>query len=249
MKTTRIFGVEIELGVNLQQTKRVVHRDIGLGRIQREEWKRTGVHPYGSFEILPGWKYVYDGSCGAEIVSPPLNDAWSIIEMCNRIQESKIDYHLNKCGLHVHVQAIDYTPEDVLSLSRFCRHFNRTIYSFMAKSRFKDQYCRPNFTNDAALKATADGMGWAETDNARYRGLNIRAMGAHGTIEFRYSEGTDKHERICALVDLYTSMMDWCKDNHDKVKSPKGVAAKRKYLLDLIGVSSRNQAQLLSTEF
>jgi putative amidoligase enzyme len=246
VQTTRIFGVEIELACRLTQNRRIVSADKGLSYTEKVAYQKTKIHPHGQFEILPGWKYVYDSSCGAEIVSPPINSTWSIFEMCKRIGESNIKYTLENTGLHVHVQAIDYTPSDVKRIMKFCRHFNRAIYSFMAKRRLKDQYCQPYFVDNEQIKREADDMGWGSD---RYRGLNIHAIANHGTIEFRHSEGSTDPKRIAALVDFYIAIVDYCKTDFGFIRSPKGVSKKREYLLDLIGVNEATRIELLKTEF
>ena len=86
---------------------------------------------------------------------------------------------------------------------------------------------------------------------ARYVGCNITSYDKHGTIEFRYSEGTGDYDKIRALVDLFTKITDFVANNKGNIrrKSPRTTEKKRIFLLDLIGVTVENQTKLLNVKY
>lgn len=256
-RMSRVFGVEIELCAELKtvqhKNRKIVienqHQMPHLSWNARDEMRfaesMLASHgtpfPRGQFDLLPGWKQVRDGSCGSELVSPPIIDMWSVREMLHRVEESGIKYTLEDTGLHVHVQAIDYDDDMLANVAKFCRHFDRAIYSFMDKQRIHNSYCRPvGKSNQRLQQDITKGL----TSMDRYRGCNIAAFEKHGTIEFRYAEGTVNPDRIEALVELYTSIVDWCVA-YEPVKSPKKIVDKRAFLLDMLCISTKNKEILL----
>lgn len=254
MKMSRVFGVELE--INSEQLL-IHHTAVGpiiapnrpntynMSLSERRRWNEEGIHPRGSLKLLPGWKQVYDGSCGAEFVSPPINSTSSVAIMCDRIKRSGLRYSFHDTGLHVHVQALDLEGLDLLNLGKFCRHFDRAIWSLMTPGRDKSEYCQPYRVNDDYIERQAMAASEGRNFGTRYFGINLMAFPKHGTVEFRYAKGTLDPERIEALVEFYTKVVDWVKESYCIVKSPKIVTQKRRFMLDLVGISRYNRNLLL----
>ncbi len=234
MKAIRAFGVELELNGRM--------RADGMGRFYLTD--RAGYHNRETKTIAlpPGWKFVADGSCGMEFVSPPILDTVVIRRFIQMLHDSAIPKHttFDNCGLHVHVGAMDLLPEEILNVGRFCRYFDRAIYSFFDKARRKNDFCKPITMNDARIKAMVDHP----SDVARYMGCNLNAMARHGTIEFRYSEGHLDIEKIEAMVDLFTRIVEFGRHGQ-RLNCRPNLQAKREYLMEFLGVRPETKCLLL----
>ncbi len=244
MKTGRTFGVEIELnGTMYRSTKKPGFVQNVYPRTLRYTERQFYPSNFWEFELEPGWKFVVDTTCGIEFVSPPLCDTESVRKMVDVIKQSPIVPEFSTSGLHVHVGAQDFRKPDLLNMAKFCRHFDRAIFSFTDKDRIKNVHCRPVQQSDEQLSNTIVS-GLAPYD--RYKGCNIASYVKHGTIEFRYARSTLKIARIESFIDLFISIADFViKNEGRKVKSPRKTADKRKFLLDLVGVRPQSKFILL----
>jgi len=251
MKFPRKFGVELEIGENLQEDEESPNI---IKKFSHSEMTSNG-YWYTIFtdviRLPDGWEGKHDGSCGFEFVSPPLFDTQQIYEVCSIVDEArddgKIGWNMHDTGMHVHVDATDLDKDGVLAVGNFCRHFDRTIYSFVNKNRINNSYCRP-------VGADNNGLYWrfSQGDYApRYYGCNIASKHKHNTIEFRYSEGTFDAQKIEALVDLFVCIVERCAivGGHVCGSPKRNLTAKRKYLLDLVGVSPKSRQILLASKW
>jgi hypothetical protein len=246
MKTGRTFGVELELNGMLHH----LYDKIGFAS-NYDTVTRRHFDGYLEIELQPAWKVVYDGSCGCEFVSPPLVDTAPIMRQICAIRSSGFPIGFDDTGLHVHVGAHDLTRSNLIELAQFCRHFSKTIYSFVHPSRISGEYCRPMQLSDTNLKAEYDIKSRLGGGNSRYRGCNITSYDKHGTVEFRYSEGTLDYNKICALVDLFIKITDYVANNKGnvRVKSPRRREQKKRFLLNLVGVRDETRTVLLNTRY
>lgn len=238
MKAIRVFGVELELHGSMEQD----YND-GSGRTYAlRNVPHAERHRVKNVRLPPGWKFVPDGSCGIEFVSPPIIDTDVVAKFIRYLHDCRIPQNTDflQTGLHVHVGAMDLEPAEVMNVARFCRYFDRALYSFFDSQRRKNQYCRPLTMNDARLKTMVDNP----NDVNRYLGCNINAMSRHGTIEFRYSEGHLDIEKIEAMVDLFTRIVEFGRHGQRLTCKPN-TAAKRAYLLDFIGARQETKSLLL----
>ena len=242
--TTRTWGIEIELNCKVQEEFK--HgKTSAVGQYMADQF----TYPYKKIlapgtkliPLPPGWTFSHDASCGAEFISPPLCNSEHIRPMLKAIAESGIQYTFKNTGFHVHVGAGDLSEEQILNVVRFCRYFERAIYSYCAPRRRRSKYCQSVGKNDYDL-----AIAIAETDGEqdRYRGCNFASIVRHGTIEFRYAEGTDNFERMESLIDLFTCIVDIGK-NSMRYQIPNNTAIKRVALLDLLPVSNETRRRLL----
>ncbi len=243
MKTSRPFGVEIELKGYLRQNE------------NRPGWvtSRRNYGHYGDIievQLAPGWKFTPDMSCGIEFVSPPIVDTSPIFKQLKYITDSGLDIDFRRCGLHVHVSCTDMEKPELAYIAKFCRHFDRTIFSYMHPLRLKDTFCRTLSKSDTTINMElnpARSLGVIE----RYKGCNIASYDTFGTVEFRYAESTLDYERICALIDLYIRIVEFSHANQGKrIKSPRNSKEKRIFLLDIIGMTNEvYRSKLLDMDY
>jgi hypothetical protein len=253
MKTNRTFGVEIEMNGQLYKN----HDKPGYMRTH--DFRGCESYPdFFEIKLQPGWKCVYDSSCGqeshyggSEFVSPPLIDTHSIMrQICEIVGKSKRQISFVNSGLHIHVGAQDLYREDLLNLAKFCRHFSKQIYSFVHPSRYHNRFCKPMQIGDAQMDSQYS-MHRSLEGTDRYVGCNISAYDKHGTVEYRHSESTLNYNKICALVDLFTKITDFIAKNrgNTKVKSPRKTFEKKIFLLDLVGVREESKKILTNIRY
>ena len=117
MKTSRTFGVEIEVNGRFYES------DKG------PDWRSCEFSgdKFRHVHVQPGWKLVRDSSCGSEFVSPPLCDTTSVERQLDDMVKSGFPMKFDNCGLHVHVGAHDLSRINCIELAQFCRHYERPI--------------------------------------------------------------------------------------------------------------------------
>jgi hypothetical protein len=118
----------------------------------------------------------------------------------------------NSCGLHVHVDASDYSQYDLRRLVMLWALVERAMFDLAGKNRINNHYCVPSaLPYVEALQKTENPKQWRtalalqlykETgrqvrssksnryDSARYFALNLHSFFFRKTLEFRLHEGT-----------------------------------------------------------
>jgi hypothetical protein len=206
------FGVEIEtVGLDRAQLAAVVQSVVG-GTI-----RVIGGHYNEHVVVTPDgreWKVVTDGSLSTslsgEVVTPILG--WSDVETLQsvvralRTAGARVD---SSCGLHVHVGASNLGPKGLGRLVKIvARREQLFLKAFGVSERRLSSYTRPidptlvdgvcrarNLT-EGQLSRLWYGRDQSQYgrpshyDSSRYHGLNLHAFWYHGTVEFRYFNGT-----------------------------------------------------------
>jgi hypothetical protein len=184
----RRFGVEIE-AYNCDRNR--------LAQELREAGIEVAVEEY-NHETKNHWKLVTDGSLTGnesfELVSPILEGeaglqelqkvCW-VLDFCDaRVNDS--------CGLHVHMDAADFTIETWQNLVITYRRLESTIDSFMPNSRRHNMYCQSlKDFSEQRIRRTQNLMQLREVFHGdRYHKLNLEAYACHRTVEFRQHSGT-----------------------------------------------------------
>lgn len=173
-----------------------------------------------------GWQYHYDGSVrerggeALELVSPILrHDTESTRDtrtLLNRVKNAGGTVDVT-CGLHVHHDARQLLPHDVLDVVTTYAYFQPAIDRILPESRRTDndpQYCHPVELSD--LRATQDLADSSTSQDEfalacqwwdRYRTVNIAALRKHGTLEFRQHSGTLNSRKVLHWVQLTKAIM------------------------------------------
>jgi len=213
MRTQR-FGVEIETkGLTLEGAARVIARALG--------GTASGTH---ATDPVTGkmWKAVRDGSLtgvSAEVVTPILtyDEIPKLQEVVRALRAAgaRVD---RECGCHVHVDA---SRHDGHSLARLVKLINSKEALLFKALRVNEarlaRYARrvdQGFLNRIVRRAPEDlrqlNRAWygrenrcpVRYDNSRYHGLNLHAVFAKGTCEFRYFNSSLHAGKVKAYVQL-----------------------------------------------
>lgn len=153
-------------------------------RLAGVEWEYNYVD---STKLLEVWKkrwggsIHHDGSCGEEAVTPPMAGDY-IYKVISELGEAfknnaQID---NRCSVHVHVDARDYSWHDMFKLLKVYSKVEPVLYLLAGQQRLENIYCVPvgkDFTNilnsnttiypDTKGAVMALALGATSSNNAR----------------------------------------------------------------------------------
>lgn len=181
----------------------------------------------------------HDGSCGEEIVTPPMAGDF-MVECLTDLGESfkkaggSAD---NRCSIHVHVDSRDVCWKDLRRLVVAYSKYEGFLYMLGGEHRALNRYCKPcgrvygdflklkdwkeKIINEAL--ATTDGRhrlnggDISKKANGRYRGLNLcpwlvgRARKeSDTTIEFRIHENTLDSREVVYWTQTLARLVEWC---------------------------------------
>jgi hypothetical protein len=208
----RTFGIEIE-AYNANKTT--------IARKLREAGINTYEEGY-NHETRSHWKVIYDSSINGndsfELVSPILSGADGLEQVktvCRVLKENHVKVN-RSCGLHVHIDARDFTTGDWKNIYRNYAGAEETIDSFMPMSRrgngntychsVKTYYTR-SIDGATSLRSIQDNYGFG----SRYFKLNTKSFWRHQTVEFRQHSGTIEFEKISNWVLFVSRFVEYTK--------------------------------------
>jgi hypothetical protein len=221
-----------------------------LKRLAGVEWEYNSMTEAGRDTVL-SWKSKWDGrihkdgSCGFEAVTPPISGDFiggCLRDLDKSLQGAEID---DRCGLHVHVDARDYSWHDMYKLLKVFAKYEAFMYLLSGQQRMINEYSEPcgkaymtALESDdpkggilsTAISASKDSKQGrkdvrfsCKKDGVRYRSLNImpwitghRHKRTDSTVEFRMHRNTNDVERVIAWTQLCVSLVDWCHNASDK---------------------------------
>ena len=210
--SNRKFGVEIEFTFN----SRV---DVLAQQISTASGFTVVAESYNHTR-QGHWKIVRDGSCGWELVSPPLSgveglqQVKKVVRALAGVQGVRVD---RNCGLHVHVDGAGLSVNDIRNIINRYSRFESTIDSFMPVSRRanNNQYCRTltSVMNNSYIRerfnSAVNPRQLADyTAGDRYLKVNLLAYLRHGTIEFRQHSGSVNASKIINWVKFCVAFVE-----------------------------------------
>lgn len=212
MKSRRKFGVEIEFCTD---------EDIYSWADMLRSTTGITVRAYGFSRDYDSWKLVPDCSVnGWELVSPILHgdDGMAQVEKMAMALKSNGAKMSRSCGLHVHVDASDFSFANIMDAMKRYEQNEYVIDQSVAEHRrgHRNNYAEPmpgyvaqvtRLTNSKKqLRAILEGRGdgWIE----RCGKLNICSYVKHGTLEFRHHEGTLDVRKMTSWINFCVRFMD-----------------------------------------
>ena len=211
------FGVEIEVeSITISRATAVVDRVLG--------------GTYGSLRMADGrrWKVVSDGSLcgGCEVVSPKLMYAdIPLVQDVVRALRSAGAKVNGRTGLHIHVDASGHNGKSLRTLVRMVRAQEDLILKALNVNPSRQRFCQPiderflRALRSARRNRQSLARTWYSTHNGgrrvdvrretghhynhtRYHGVNLHAVWSHGTVEFRYFNGTLHAGEMRSYINL-----------------------------------------------
>lgn len=192
---------------------------------------------FGGFEDRYGsvgdyWNVTEDGSLrngGLEFVSFPVygnHIPAAVNYLLQAIEEYAPDAQCShRCGIHVHINARDLNPIQVLSWMVLALLYERTLFR-MSGNRNKNIFCVPledwyeNLKNAFLLLSTEDNFSiFLELARGhKYSNINCKPLFEHGTIEFRSMKTTRNAADILSWAAILISIKEFVEniDTPDK---------------------------------
>lgn len=266
------FGIEIELtGITRANAAKVIANYFGTSSRYIGTYYRT----YGATDSKGRiWKAMSDGSIrcqvkrngrivnasgeySCEIVSPILQYE-DIEDLQNLVRELvKAGAMANtSCGIHVHVDGANHTPESLTRLLNFATGRQDLIYEALEIGDRANRWCHkisPELfkamkTNGKQSMAAAERIWYSSANDGyggtidhqhynatRYHGINLHAYFTKGTVEFRLFNGTTHAGKIKAYIQFCLAMSGWAIESNDN----------RKYFKNCSGYTQEQKAALM----
>ena len=281
------YGVEIELtGITREQAAKVIAEYFGTAASYAGTYYQTYTARDRKGRI---WKAMSDGSIltqkkergqkvrasgeySCEVVTPilqyeDLEDLQNVI----RALRTAGAFANFSCGIHIHVDGANHTPESLTRLlnfavgrqdlfyealeigdreNRWCHKANRNLFTAMKKAADKNRAETERLWYSRLNDGYTGGIDHEHYNPTRYHGINLHAFFSKGTVEFRLFNGTTHAGKIKAYVQFCLAMSAWsidCKDNNLYFKSIKNLSSEQRG--KLMGNVLKNRLGLSGREF
>lgn len=254
------FGVEIELtGISRPTGAHVIAEYFGTERIRSIG---TGYDTYTATDRKGRtWKCMRDSSIEpqtkrngrivagssdlrCEVVTPILQyeDLEDLQQIVRKLREAGAMAN-NSCGIHVHVDGANHTPDSLTRLinfavgrqdlfyealeigargDRWCKKINAKLLDAMKHDTVRTRESMERIWYSAVNDGYSYGISHEHYNRTRYHGINLHAFFTKGTVEFRLFNGTTHAGKIKAYVQFCLAMSAWAinaKDNLHFMKS------------------------------
>lgn len=267
------FGIEIELtGITRKNAAKVIANYFGTtssylgsyyqtyGAMDRKgrTWKAMSDGSIRTQKKVDGCIVTADSDYSCEVVSPILQYE-DIEDLQNIVRELvKAGAMANaSCGIHVHVDGSNHTPESLTRLLNLATGRQDLFYEALQIGSRANRWCHK--VSPELLKAMKDGGKeskeaaeriWYSSANdgyrgsidhshyneTRYHGINLHAFFTKGTVEFRLFNGTTHAGKIKAYIQFCLAMSGWAIESNDN----------RKFFKNCSGYTQEQKAALMT---
>lgn len=200
------------------------------------------------------WRVVRDASIDAysdeeqcELVTPILyyEDLKMLQQLVSMIKEAGGTVN-RSCGLHIHVDAKEFTPQAVVNLVtligsrelllykalgipkdrlRYCKRINdELVETILAKKPESLEELRKDWYSESPYEVVA-----GKYHSTRYHGLNLHSMFTKGTVEFRLFNSTLEPNIVTAYIQFTLALCKKAQQNKRAVLK-KTAGYNEKYL-------------------
>lgn len=150
------------------------------------------------------WTVTDDGSLrngGVEFISRPIPAEYAPAALKHLFHG---DFDQEYCfsprtSVHVHINMQDVQSEKVIDLLMIYGLFEKALFRFVGKARWKNIYCTPVTETNLLVNLASRGlrMHWE-----KYTGFNLLPLQEKGTVEFRHMHGTIDVKKLSVWVDM-----------------------------------------------
>lgn len=262
------YGVEIEVtGITREQAAKVIADYYGTttgyaGTYYRtytacdrkgRTWKAMSDGSILTQRKVNGEKISASGEYSCEVVTPVLQyDDLEDLQNIVRAIRAAGAFANSSCGIHVHVDGANHTPDSLTRLlnfavgrqdlfyealqigaraNRWCHKMGRPLFNAMKKATDKDKAAVEQMWYSRLNDGYTGTIDHQHYNSTRYHGINLHAFFTKGTVEFRLFNGTTHAGKIKAYVQFCLAMSAWaidCKDNNLYFKSIKNLTKEQR---------------------
>lgn len=251
--SSRTWGIEVEVVQdNLVSSRPSGWKRTGDGSLEGINDNDDGYCDCGCDDCDDGSHCGYDECQGdnsgntAEYVSPILRsfNSAGLRSLCNDLDGTEVN---TTPGIHIHVGADGLNPADIARLLAAYSAISPFIWPLM--ERETRNYCRDVTTDNIAYwlgkarewrntrhSGTEPWVSWNvvlsavnEQPDDRYRDINLQALHAHGTVEFRAMGPIYNYDRLVRWAWLCREMM-----NISKIDIPQSAWTNIRSMADIV---------------
>ena len=166
-----------------------------------------------------------------EVVSPicQYSDIEDVQEIIRKLRASGALAN-DSCGIHVHVDGKNHTPDSLVRLmnltvgrqdiiyealqigdraNRWCKKINRDLLSAMRRDKDRSRESIERIWYSRANDGYEGRIDHQHYNSTRYHGVNLHAFFTKGTVEFRLFNGTTHAGKIKAYIQFCLAMSAW----------------------------------------
>ena len=244
------FGVEIELtGITRLRAAKVISKYFGGGVAhtggaydtytatdsKERTWRAMSDSSIRAERKYNGtWMSTVDRDYQCEVVSPvsqyeDMEDLQEIIRLLRKAGAIANE----SCGIHVHVDGKDHTPESLIRLMGFaigrqdlfyealeigdradhwCKKMNQQLLQAMKKDTARTRDSLERIWYSAVNDGYSGGIDHQHYNSSRYHGVNLHAFFTKGTVEFRLFNGTTHAGKVKSYIQFCLAMSAWALD-------------------------------------
>lgn len=248
MLKNQLFGVEIEmtgitrknaakvlgdlLGSTPSTQERSVYKTITVKDASNRVWKvmrDSSISPQISED--GNVRYSSNDNLRVELVTPPLNyDDIPLLQtiVCKLRSEGAVTN--SSCGIHIHIDGANHTPESLKRLVNFMTERQDVFYEALEIGSREFRWCKKinsqiladlkkakNLTKDTVEKIWysksndnyTGGIDHTHYNNTRYHGINLHSYFSKNTVEFRLFNSTLNEDKVKAYIQLCLALSAW----------------------------------------
>ena len=247
------FGIEIELtGITRARAARIIAQYFGTDTEHRggsydtytakdaknRTWKAMSDASIRTERMIGNSRVSASPSYSCEVVTPILqyDDLADVRAILGKLVKAGALAN-SSCGIHVHVDGANHTPESLTRLEEFTVGRQDLFYEALGIGARADRWCKK--TSASLLKAMKDapktrddiervwysdandgycgGIDHAHYNYTRYHGINLHAFFTKGTVEFRLFNGTTDADKILSYVQFCLAVSAWAINAGDRM--------------------------------
>ncbi len=253
------FGVELETeslayedeAAELAKGRKLDHHRSGRGKVPAS--------------IRDGWAAKHDGSLrgpvhrhrgnhkNAEVISPPMPftpEALEEVQVMTRELRYKGARHAARCGLHVHVDCTALSAEHVKSLMEWWYAAQPAVLRALPPWEYRTRFC---VSTPASLMTELRYPAYTTKDliagvrgNERYNAVNLNSLRKHGTVEFRFFNGSVHAAKVTAYIEFCVRLVSHASRHLAGGRPPDAFTRDRAgmaKLLDVLGFTPGRTSQ------
>lgn len=253
MLKNQLFGVEVEMtGITREKAATIVAEILGTTASRPDSTcYQTRII---ADQAARKWKVMRDGSISSiqsdnsnspideykvELVTPPLNytDIELLQNIIRKLRENGARTNTS-CGIHVHVDGANHTPNSLKRLINFMVARQDLIYEALEIKSRGERWCQKLSANllkemksctelsrnDAeriwyspANDGYISGIDHQHYNPTRYHGVNLHSYFSNGTVEFRLFNSTLHAGKIKAYIQFCLAVSAWAITDTGKV--------------------------------